>query len=153
GKTNRRFVGQNPPLGPQIYYSLTQTAKKVSFKVLDIEGKILSQWAGSAKAGLHKTTWDMTRPTEVAKKDDEKKGDKTRPMDEGQKDDAKKGGKGKKGGFGQQGRRFAPAGEYRVIMTVDGTAYPATLRLEGDPNTPPDRRLAEEEVPDLPKID
>jgi hypothetical protein len=124
----------------------------VSFKVLDIEGKTLSQWAGSAKAGLHKTTWDMTRPLEVAKKDDDKKVDKARPIDEAQKAEEKK-GKGKKGGFGQQGRRFAPAGEYRVVMTVDGTDYRATLRLEGDPNVPPDRRLAEEEVPDLRKID
>jgi photosystem II stability/assembly factor-like uncharacterized protein len=160
GKTNRRFVGQNPPPGPQIYYSLTQTAKKVSFKVLDIEGKTLTQWAGSAKAGLHKTTWDMTRPLDVAKKDERSPGSqaelgnqKAKPVDEAQKDEEKKIGKGKKGGFGQQGRRFAPAGDYRVVMTVDGTDYPAIMRLEGDPNTPPDRRIADEEVPDLRKID
>ena len=37
GKTNRRFVGQNPPPGAQIYFSLTEPAKKVSFTVQDID--------------------------------------------------------------------------------------------------------------------
>lgn len=136
GKTNRRFVGENPPLTPQIYYSLTEPAKKVTFKVLDIEGQTLSQWNAGAKQGLNKTTWDMTRPSGAAKQDDEKKG----------------GGKGKKGGFGQ-GRRFAAPGEYRVIMNVDGADFAQTLRVEGDPNAPPGRRLAEEEVPMLKNIE
>jgi photosystem II stability/assembly factor-like uncharacterized protein len=134
GKTTRRFVGQNPPMGPQLFYSLAEEAKKVSFKVLDIEGKTLSQWNGSAKPGLHKTTWDMTRPNDEVKKDEEKKV-----------------AKGKKGG--QQGRRFAPPAEYRVVMTVDGVEQSQILRLEGDPNAPPGRRFADEEVPPERKID
>jgi photosystem II stability/assembly factor-like uncharacterized protein len=136
GKTNRRFVGQNPPPGPQIYYSLTEQAKTVSFKVLDIEGKTLSQWTAGAKPGLHRTTWDMTRPTDESKKDPEKKT-----------------GKGKKGGFGQQGRRLAPPGDYRIVMSVDGVDQSRVLRLESDPNVPPDRRLADDEVPPIGNID
>jgi photosystem II stability/assembly factor-like uncharacterized protein len=135
GKTNRRFVGENPPLNAQIYYSLTEPAKKVSFKVLDIEGQTLSQWNASGKAGLNKTAWDMTAAVNPGK--------------EIKMDDEKKGGKGKKGGFGGA-RRQAPPGEYRVVMNVDGTDFAQTLRLEGDPNAPPGRRLADEEVP-LPK--
>ena len=137
GKTNRRFVGENPKAGAHIYYSLTEPAKKVTFEVKDIEGKTLSKWAGSAKPGFYKTTWDMTRANDaVAKVDPEKKG-----------------GKGKKGGFGQ-GRRFAAPGEYRVFMEIEGEGVAAilttTVRLEGDPNVPPERRLADDEVP-LPK--
>ncbi|MSQ93500.1 MAG: PDZ domain-containing protein [Gemmataceae bacterium] len=136
GKTNRRFVGENPPAGAQIFYSLNAEATKVSFKVTDIEGKTLAQWTGNNKAGLNKTTWDMTRPSEDGKKDDAKVG------------------KGKKGGFGLQGRRFAAPGDYRLMMDVESNGANATLtttlRLEGDPNTPPSRRRADEEVP-LPK--
>ena len=53
------------------------------------------------------------------------------------------------GGFGQ-GRRFAAPGDYRLVMNVDGVDYTTTLRLEGDPNAPPGRRLTDEEAP-LPK--
>ena len=52
GKTNRRFVGENPPAGAQIYYSLAEPADKVFFKILDIEGKTLSQWTTSAQGGI-----------------------------------------------------------------------------------------------------
>jgi hypothetical protein len=136
GRTNRRFVGENPPTTPQIYYSLTEAATKVSFKVFDIEGKTLKQWAGSTKIGLNKTAWDMTRPADDTKKE---------------KEDEKKIEKGKKGG--QQNRRFAAAGEYRVVMTVDGVEYATTLRLESDPNAPAGRRSADDDVPPPKQID
>jgi photosystem II stability/assembly factor-like uncharacterized protein len=134
GRTNRRFVGENPPTTPQIYYSLTEAAAKVSFKVLDIEGKTLKEWAGATKIGLNKTTWDMTRPADETKNEEEKKV-----------------GKGKKGG--QQNRRFATPGEYRIVMNVDGVESASTLRLEGDPNAPPGRRLADDELLDPKQID
>jgi photosystem II stability/assembly factor-like uncharacterized protein len=127
GKTNRRFVGENPPTGAQIYYSLGESAKKVTFKVLDIEGKAISQWTAPAKVGLHRVAWDMTRTAEGG----------------GPKGDFEKGGK--KGGGGGQGRRFAAPGEYRIVMNVDGQEYFQTLRLEADPNAPPGRRPGEEE--------
>lgn len=110
----------------QIYYSLSEPAAKVTFKILDIEGKTLSQLSGSTKAGLNKVVWDMTRPLETAK--------------------VEAGGKGKKGGGGfGQGRRLAAPGEYRVVMTVDDVEKSQVLRLEGDPNAPPGRRVADEE--------
>jgi hypothetical protein len=109
--------------------------------VKDIEGAVLAKWTASASAGLNKTTWDMTRPaTGDAKLVDMEK---------------KFGGGGKKGGgFGFGGRRFAAPGDYRVEMTVEGEGMPltvkTTVRLEGDPNLPPGRRPADDEVP-LPK--
>jgi photosystem II stability/assembly factor-like uncharacterized protein len=132
GKTNRRFVGENPRPGAHIYYSLTQPAEKVSFKVLDIEGKTVSQWTGVAKAGLHKTTWNMTRAAEGGKG----KGKGGGGFGGGKGKGAGFGG-GKGGGgfgvFGGFGGRPAAPGEYRVVMTVDGQDYATTLRLEGSP--------------------
>src|SRR5438105_10990586 len=44
GRTNRRFVGQNPPRGAQIFYSLpAQGVEKVSLKVVDISGATLRE--------------------------------------------------------------------------------------------------------------
>jgi photosystem II stability/assembly factor-like uncharacterized protein len=152
GKTNRRFVGQNPPAGAHIYYSLTEPAKKVSFEVKDIEGKSLAKWTASGKAGLNKTTWDMTRPFEPDPKAAKgNKGDKA-DMGEMEKQGGFGGGGGGKkgfGGFGGAGRRFAGPGDYLVTMTVEGIELTGpmttTVRLESDPNLPPGRRPADEE--------
>ena len=61
-----------------------------------------------AKAGFHRTAWDMTRPAPAAKGADKGKG-------------------------GQPGRRFTGAGEYRVVMNVDGQEFFTTVRVEADP--------------------
>ena len=137
GKTLRRYTGENPPTTPQIYYSL-DAGQKVSFKVQDIEGKTLSAWSATGKAGLNKTSWDMTRPADDAEKKE--------PAKKGGAGGGKKGG----GGFGQARRLVAP-GEFRLVMTVDGVDYATSLRIEGDPNAPPNRRFGEEEIP-LPKV-
>src|SRR5262249_53843439 len=39
GGTNRRFVGENPPVGAQIYYSLANSANKISLSIVDYAGK------------------------------------------------------------------------------------------------------------------
>jgi photosystem II stability/assembly factor-like uncharacterized protein len=155
GRTNRRYVGQNPARGAHIYYSLTEPAEKVSFQVFDIEGKVLGKWTANTKPGLHRTTWDMTRPPEG-----QAKGEIEKKVMEGEKKGGKKGGGGGGfgfGGFAFQGRRLAPPGDYRVEMDVEGKGYRVTvssiLRLEGDPNVPAGRRITDEEVPLLKNID
>jgi photosystem II stability/assembly factor-like uncharacterized protein len=60
GGTSRRFVGQNPPPGAQIYFSLTGKADKVSLKVVDYTGKTVRELFASAAPGLHRVSWDMT---------------------------------------------------------------------------------------------
>ncbi len=155
GKTNRRFVGENPKGGAHIFYSLTEPATKVSFEVRDIEGKVLGKWTGATKPGLHQTTWDMTRPLDGVAKGEAEKG-----FGGG---GGGGGGKGKKGfggggGFGGGfGRRLAQPGEYRVDMEVEGKDFRVTtmttLRIEGDPNVPPGRHIADDEVPPLKDID
>ena len=45
GTGSRHFVGENPPSGAQIYYSLTKKAEKISLKVLDYAGKTVATLA------------------------------------------------------------------------------------------------------------
>src|SRR6202011_4836797 len=61
GNGARRFVGQNPPQGAQIYYSLTKKADKLSLKILDYAGKTVREMRGPDTPGLHKVPWNLTR--------------------------------------------------------------------------------------------
>jgi photosystem II stability/assembly factor-like uncharacterized protein len=136
GGTNRRFVGQNPPTGAQLYYSLTRPAEKVSLKVVDVEGKTVAQLRASTEPGLHRVPWNLALVTE---------GGGFGGMGKG----GFKGGKGKgqppagKGAEEQPpplgvpgftGGRAAPPGTYRVLLTVDGREFSQVLRLEADPS-------------------
>jgi photosystem II stability/assembly factor-like uncharacterized protein len=57
----RRFVGENPPQGTQIYYSLTQKADKLSLKIVDYGGKTVRELRGPVTPGLHKISWNLSR--------------------------------------------------------------------------------------------
>ena len=57
----RRFVGENPPRGAQIHYSLTREAASVSITISDIEGRKLVTLEGDNALGLHQVTWDLRR--------------------------------------------------------------------------------------------
>src|SRR5207247_2184234 len=135
------FVGQNPPTGAQLYYTLPKKAEKVSLKVLDIEGAVVTQLTPPPTAGLHRISWDLTRG-------------------------AARQGAGRFGGTrtgsGRQAatppatstesaaqppsneetpvappalaaRPMVPPGAYRVVLTVDGKEFAQSLRVEGDP--------------------
>jgi len=59
GRTNRRFVGQNPVGGAQIYYSLPKKAEKVAVKIVDIAGATVRELPAKKEPGLHRLTWDL----------------------------------------------------------------------------------------------
>ncbi len=61
GRTNRRYVAQNPPRGAQLWYSLPAKAKSVSLRIENIEGQLVSELKGKVDPGLHRTAWNMTR--------------------------------------------------------------------------------------------
>jgi S1-C subfamily serine protease/photosystem II stability/assembly factor-like uncharacterized protein len=145
GGTNRRFVGQNPVRGAQIYYSLPAETKGATIKVVDITGATLREFPAGREAGLHRVTWDLratpgraTAPT-------------TRPGREGERRAATRpteGGGG--GGGGPRGRVTAAAvvpGAYRVILTMNDVQLAQTLRVEADPVVA-DSVMADEEVGD-----
>ena len=58
----RKFYGTNPYRGAVIDYLLTQSAKEVSLKVLDVTGKTVQDFRGAAKEpGFHRVQWNLTR--------------------------------------------------------------------------------------------
>jgi hypothetical protein len=59
GGTNRRFVGENPARGAQIFYSLPKNADKVELKIVDITGATLRELPTRKEAGLHVSPWDL----------------------------------------------------------------------------------------------
>lgn len=61
GRTNRRYVGNNPPNGAQLWYSLPAKAKQVTMRIEDIEGRVVREIRGATDAGLHRLTWDLAQ--------------------------------------------------------------------------------------------
>ncbi len=60
GMGSRHFIGQDPPRGAQIYYSLAKKADKVSLKIADITGKVIKELPGKTDAGLNRVSWELT---------------------------------------------------------------------------------------------
>jgi hypothetical protein len=128
GAGSRRFVGQNPPRGAQIYYSLTAKAEKVSLRVVDHTGGTVRDLSIKKEPGLHRTAWDLMRQPGVIA------------------------GLAQKMGIGKPAAPPGPAapGLYRVILSVDGQEFAQNLRVEPDPVAPqqmiaPERDGDEEE--------
>jgi photosystem II stability/assembly factor-like uncharacterized protein len=102
GQTNRRFVGENPPTGAPIWYSLGKKASKASLKVLDVEGKPVRELSAEMQPGLHKIVWDLRRAP------------------------ARRG----RGQQSQETSRPVAPGSYLIVLTVDGKEYKQALRVE-----------------------
>lgn len=66
GGTNRRFVGQNPDMGANIFYALNEPAQNVAIKVIDVAGKTVREFRGQKVPGLHHVNWTLTRSTPAA---------------------------------------------------------------------------------------
>lgn len=137
GGTNRRFVGQNPPPGAQVYYTLTTKAQDVDLKIMDAQGKIVRTLAISSEPGFHRSSWNLTRQTTQSDA-----GGRGRGGPGG----GRGGPGGGRGGFG--GIPVAP-GYYKVVLTVDKKEYVQTIRVESDPNLPSGAitEVEEEEAP------
>jgi photosystem II stability/assembly factor-like uncharacterized protein len=113
GMGARRFVGQNPPAGAQIYYLLGQKADKIALKVVDYAGKTVQEMKAVPDPGLHQVTWNLARS------------------------------QARGGPSGQPGGRPAffpvqpvPPGMYRVVLTVNGQEFSQPIKLEADPTVP-----------------
>jgi hypothetical protein len=139
GGTTRRFVGENPPAGAQLYYVLAKKADKVTLKVLDVEGKLVRELRASDEAGLHRIAWDLTRP--IARQP--MRGGPPReavqpPPESGEETPMRRGP-----GFG--GGQAVPPGTYRAVLLVDGKELTQSLRVEADPTAPAGVIASEEE--------
>jgi photosystem II stability/assembly factor-like uncharacterized protein len=89
----------NPPVGAGIYYWLKAEPKSVKVTIKDLEGNVVQEITGTAKKGLQKVFWGLTR----------------RPP-QGQDQTGMMGG-----GGGRFGRGFqAAAGTYKAVLNIDG---------------------------------
>lgn len=57
----RRFIGQNPPTGTRIAYSLGKNARNVRLRVLDFRGEVVKTFEASNRAGLHVFDWNLQK--------------------------------------------------------------------------------------------
>lgn len=118
GNGSRKYFGENPPRGAQIYYSLTKKADKVSVKIVDFAGKTVRELQQPKKdAGLHRITWDLSRASTGG----------------GPGGGQRRGGPG---GGGPGGGQPATPGMYRVVLNVDGQELTQAIRVEADPSLP-----------------
>jgi hypothetical protein len=190
GRTNRRFVGQNPPSGASVYYWLPKKAERVSLKVIDVEGSVVREIRATSEAGLHHLTWDLARvaprlpserggfggrpgdspagPRRPAEAGSAQGGDSPAPANAeqsgggpqgpqgrgggrrfggGQSPEAGPAGRTGPGGFGGFGAtRSVSAGDYRVVLSVDGQELAQAIRVERDPNQPSSLLAEEPEI-------
>jgi photosystem II stability/assembly factor-like uncharacterized protein len=135
GNGHRHFVGENPPGGAQIYYSLSAKAQKLQLLVLDYAGRVVRNLPVANEPGLHRVAWDL-----VAEDNSGAFGALTHllPL-------AGSGVAGPEGPRQRRGPRAAAPGMYRVVLTVDGHPYSQGLRLENDPALKTPDRIAEDD--------
>lgn len=122
GIGSRKYFGQNPPSGAQIYYSLTQKPQKITLKVIDYAGNTVRELQPASDPGLHRISWNLTR--QVQRSSGSRS---TPPMT---LPPTIPGGGGR--GFGMGGVPISP-GMYRVVLGVDGQEQTTTLQVEADP--------------------
>jgi photosystem II stability/assembly factor-like uncharacterized protein len=121
GNGSRRYYGENPPRGAPLYYSLARKTEQLELKIVDHTGKTVRQLQVKTDPGLHKIIWDLRTIAQQNMPPAPAKG----PQPKG------------KAAAGQQplGPPAQP-GTYRVVLTVDGTEYAQSLRVEPDPVLP-----------------
>lgn len=113
----RKFYGKNPEWGAGIDYVLTQPAKTVTLKVQDVTGTTVWEFQNVPKTpGFHRQNWGLMQS--------QQSGGGPRP-----------GGGPGGGGFRRGG--VVPAGEYRVVLAVDGKEFIQKVVVENDPNADP----------------
>jgi len=162
----RRFVGQNPPSGAQIFYSLGKKAASISLKVLDYKGETVSELQAKPEAGFHEVTWNLmkqpprrqkpaTKPAEKAASAPEKKPGAPENKPAGAEKKAEPPAEAAEepapdimSFFGGGSSQVKP-GMYRLVLTVDGVEQTQWLRVDPDPDHPETSITSEEEDKEL----
>src|SRR5262249_11915203 len=122
GTGHRKFVGDNPPRGAQIFYALAKKADKIGLKVVDYAGQTVHDLPVKNEPGLHQAVWDLTRAAARSGTDGRAAGTPAARTGRPRQPSAEGGG----------GGPVAP-GLYRVVLTVNGNDLTQTVRVEADP--------------------
>lgn len=162
GGGSRRYIGENPPAGAQLYYCLGRNALYARLEIQDVNGSVIRQLSGPTRSGLHRVAWDLagTGPAARASRAPVSAAPNG-PVDAGEGEPetppatpgvSVRGGRGARGGStgGPGGGaatfpRPVPPGTYRVVLTVDGEQWSQTVRVEADPTLPVSTVPVEEE--------
>ena len=137
GRTNRRFVGENPPPGASLWYALPKKADKLTLKILDIDGNTIRELRAPTEAGLHRVSWDLTQSPLRRAGTTPAPGAATGRT--GRQTPA-----GAAGAGVPLGRPVAP-GTYRVVLEVDGQTTSRPIRVLGDAPSPTPRPEGEDD--------
>lgn len=120
------FDGESEPSGSTLGYYLGSGATDVSVSIYR-STVMIAELEGETEAGFHEIMWDMTSRRERSEAEQE--------VARGQNQGGGRGGFGR-GRGGPDRTRFevneAPAGEYRVVLTVDGQEMDSTVRILKD---------------------
>jgi photosystem II stability/assembly factor-like uncharacterized protein len=124
GGTNRRFVGENPPTGVEIFYSLGRRAREVRLEITTLDGRLLRVLEASAESGLHRIVWDLRETVRRAGGSPAARFGSSRA--------------GSRPGAARRFRRgrMVKPGVYRVALTVDGTRMTQDVAVRLDPDHP-----------------
>jgi photosystem II stability/assembly factor-like uncharacterized protein len=156
--SSRRFIGQNPPRGAVLFYSLCQKAAKGSLQVQDYAGKTIAELPIKTEPGLHQIVWDLmerplrAKPVAVAKSSTATTAAATKPGAAEKTPPAAATEKEEEVPeemlmfFGGAPKSVAP-GRYRLVLAVDGAELTQWLRVERDPSQPAVDTTEEDEGP------
>jgi photosystem II stability/assembly factor-like uncharacterized protein len=103
----------NPPVGTTIYYYLKADPKSVKVVIKDLEGTVVQEMNGTAKKGLQKIAWNLTRRVDPSQQ---------------------QAGMRPGGGFRGRGASLVGYGDYKVTLVVDGKDIETkTVKVSPDP--------------------
>lgn len=109
---HKRFVGENPPSGAVVHYSLQSAAATLSLEVHDATGKRVASLAVKSEPGLHRSIWNLRVTRQPQRRTARQGPARRRP------------------------RGIAAPGTYRLVLTVDEEKIESELVVEADPRYP-----------------
>lgn len=115
GRTNRRYVAQNPARGAMFWYSLAEKAETVQIKITDVQGETVNTLTGSKDAGLQRLDWNLSRAARS------------------------RNGRAPSSGFRGTGRgQIVSNGSYKATLIVDKKEVASyVIEVKSDPNLAP----------------
>ena len=117
GNGTKKYYGQNPQNGTNIYVSFAKKPEKASLKVFDVAGTLIRELPVKSEVGMQRINWNLTRAS----------AQNLVGAIRGNVDPEQIGRRG-----GLFGASIAP-GQYKLVLAADGKEYVHTLSVEADP--------------------